>query len=152
MSGHLEALSLYLSLINTVVKRARQCLFPLRRLKIFCTGPQILKKFYCCTIESFLTGCIPAWYGKCLASARKALQRVVRTARYITGAELPDIKDLYTRWCQRKAPKRLKDSSHPSHRLVSATARQAVPMHQVWNQQDPEQLLPPSHKNSQQDF
>jgi hypothetical protein len=41
---------------NTVVKRAQQCLFPLRRLKRFGMGPQILKKFYSCTIETILTG------------------------------------------------------------------------------------------------
>ena len=104
---------------KTVVKRARQSLFPLRRLKIFGMGPQILKKFYSCTIESILTGCITAWYGNCLASDRKALQRVVRTAQYITGAKLPAIQDLYTRRCQRKALKIVKDSSHPSHRLFS---------------------------------
>jgi hypothetical protein len=28
-------------------------------------GPQILKRFYSCTIESILTGCITAWYGNC---------------------------------------------------------------------------------------
>ena len=39
-----------------VVKRARQKLFPLRRLKRFCMGPQILKKLYRCTIEIILTG------------------------------------------------------------------------------------------------
>ena len=31
---------------KTVVKRARQNLFPHRRLKIFIMGPQILKRFY----------------------------------------------------------------------------------------------------------
>ena len=55
-------------------------------------GPQILKSFYSCTI------------GNCSASDRKALQRVVRMAQYITGAKLPAIQDLYT-MCQRKAPK-----------------------------------------------
>ena len=55
---------------KTVVKRARQSLFPLRRLKRFGMGPQILKKFYSCTIES-----ITAWYGNCSASDCKALQR-----------------------------------------------------------------------------
>ena len=104
---------------KTVVKRARQNLFPLRRLKRFGMGPQILKRFYSCTIESILTGCITAWYGNCSASDRKALQRVVRTAQYITGAKLPAIQDLYTRRCQRKALKIVKDSSHPSHRLFS---------------------------------
>jgi hypothetical protein len=63
---------------KTVVKRARQHLFSLRRLKRFGMGPQILKRFYSCTIESLLTCCITAWYGNCSASDRKALQRVVR--------------------------------------------------------------------------
>ena len=45
---------------KTVVKRAQQNLFPLRRLKRFSICPQILKRFYSCTIESILTGCINA--------------------------------------------------------------------------------------------
>ena len=46
---------------KTVVKMAQQNLFPLRRLKRFDMGPQILKRFNNCTIESILTGCITAW-------------------------------------------------------------------------------------------
>jgi hypothetical protein len=88
---------------RTVVKRARQRRFPLRRQNIFGMGPRILKKFYSCTIESILTGCITAWYGKCTTLDRKAQQTVVRTAQYITGVELPAIQDLYIRPCQRKA-------------------------------------------------
>jgi hypothetical protein len=102
-----------------VVKRARQHLFPLRRLKIFGMGPQILKRFYSCTIDCILTGCITAWYGNRLASDLKALQRVVQTAQYITGAKLLAIQDLYNRRCQRKAHKIVRDSSHPSNRLFS---------------------------------
>ena len=64
-------------------------------------------------------GCITAWYGNCSAFDHKALQRVVRMAQYITGPKLPAIQDLYTRRCQRKALKIVKDSSHPSHRLFS---------------------------------
>ena len=90
---------------KTVVKRVRQHLFPLRRLKRFGMGPQILKRFYSCTIEIILTGCTTTWYGNCSASDRKALQGVVRTAQYITGSKLPVIQDLYNRRCQRKAPK-----------------------------------------------
>jgi hypothetical protein len=72
-------------------------------------GPEILKRFYSCIIESILTGCITAWYSTGSASNRKALQRVVCTAQYITGAMLPAIQDLYTRRCQRKALKIVKD-------------------------------------------
>ena len=104
---------------KTVVKRARQNLFPLGRLKRFGKGLQIRKRFYSSIIESILTGCITAWYGNCSASDRKALQRVVRTAQYITGAKLPAIQDLYPRRCQRKALNIVKGSSRPSHRLFS---------------------------------
>jgi hypothetical protein len=76
---------------KTVVKKAQQNLFHLWRLKRFGMGPQILKRFYSCTIESILTGFISAWYGNCSASDRKALQRVV--------LRLPAIQDLYTRLC-----------------------------------------------------
>jgi hypothetical protein len=104
---------------NTVVKRAQQHLFPPRKLKRFCMGPQIHKKFYSCTIESFLTCCITAWYGNCLTSDHKALKRVMSTAQYIPGAKLPAIQDLYTRRCQKKALKSVNHSSHPGHRLSS---------------------------------
>jgi hypothetical protein len=53
---------------KTVVKRAQQNLSPLRRLKRFGMGPQIFKKFYSCTIESILTGCIATCYGNCSVS------------------------------------------------------------------------------------
>ena len=86
---------------KTVVKRAR--LFPLRKQTFFGMGPQFLKRFYSCNIES--TGCITAWYGNCSASDHKVSQRVVCTAQYITEAKLPAIQDLYTRRCQRKALK-----------------------------------------------
>ena len=52
----------------TVMKRAGQHLYRFRRLKRLVMGPQILKGFYSCTIESILTGCITAWYGNCSAS------------------------------------------------------------------------------------
>jgi hypothetical protein len=54
---------------KTVMKRARQSLFPLRKLQRFGMGPHTLKRFYSCNIESILTGCITAWYINCSASA-----------------------------------------------------------------------------------
>ena len=48
---------------KTVVKRTQQKPIPLRRLKTFGMGPQILKELISCTIESILTGCITTWYG-----------------------------------------------------------------------------------------
>ena len=79
-----------------------------------------LKNFYSYTIESILTGCIPAWYGNFSASDHKVLQRVVRAAQYISGARLPPIQDLqYILGGVRGRPKKLSDSRHPRHRLFS---------------------------------
>ncbi|XP_036845901.1 protein eyes shut homolog [Oncorhynchus mykiss] len=55
------------------------------RLKKFGLPPQVLSKYCRCTIESVLTGCIMAWYGNCSIYNRKAIQRVVKMAQYITG-------------------------------------------------------------------
>ncbi len=82
-------------------------------------SPSMLRSFYSCTVESILTGCITAWFGNSTAGNRKALQRVVRTTRHIVGGELPSSQDIYTRQCTRKARRVIKDSSHPSHSLLS---------------------------------
>ncbi len=104
---------------DAVLKKAHQHLFFLRRLRKFGTSPRIFRSFYTCTVESILTGCITAWFGNSTAGNRRALQRVVRTARHIVGGELPSLQDIYTRRCTRKARRIIKDSSHPSHRLLS---------------------------------
>ncbi len=52
-----------------------------------------------CIVESILTGCITAWFGNSTTGNRRALQRVVRTARHIVGGELPSLQDIYTRRC-----------------------------------------------------
>ncbi len=77
-------------------------------------NPQVLLHLHCGE-----PGCITAWFGNSTAGNRRALQRVVRTARHIVGGELPSLQDIYTRRCTRKARRIIKDSSHPSHRLLS---------------------------------
>ncbi len=102
-----------------MLKKAHQRLFFLRWLRKFGTSPSILRSFYTCTVESILTGCITAWFGNSTAGNRKALQRVVRTARHIVGGELPSLQDIYTRRCMRKARRIIKHSGQPSHSLLS---------------------------------
>uniref|UniRef100_A0AAZ3R676 Alkylated DNA repair protein AlkB homologue 8 N-terminal domain-containing protein n=1 Tax=Oncorhynchus tshawytscha TaxID=74940 RepID=A0AAZ3R676_ONCTS len=104
---------------DSIVKKAQQRLFNLRRLKKFGLSPKALTNFYRCTIESILSCCITSWYGNCSAHNRKALQRVVRSAQHITGGKLPALQDTYTTRCHRKAIKIIKDNHHPSHCLFT---------------------------------
>jgi hypothetical protein len=104
---------------DSVVKKAQQRLFNLRRLKKFCLSPKTLINFYRCTIESILSGCITAWYGNYTPHNRNALQRVVRSAQHNTGGKLPVLLDTYSTQCHRKNKKIIKDINHPSHCLFT---------------------------------
>ncbi|KAK3548184.1 hypothetical protein QTP70_005192 [Hemibagrus guttatus] len=63
--------------INTVVKKAQQRLYHLRRLRDFRLPSKVLRNFYSCTIESILTGNITTWFRNSTMQDRQALQRVV---------------------------------------------------------------------------
>ena len=136
---------------DSIVKKAQQRLFNLRRLKKFGLSPKALTNFYRCTIESILAGCITAWYGNCSALNRKALQRVVRTAQRITGGKLPALQDTYTTRCYRKAIKIIKDINHPNHCLFTPlSSRRSVQVHQSWDRETEKQLLSQGHQTVKQ--
>ncbi|KAI5620514.1 gastrula zinc finger protein XlCGF28.1-like [Silurus asotus] len=105
--------------INTLVKKARQRLYHLRRLRDFKLPSQVLKTFYTCTIESVLTGSITSWFGNSTMQDRRALQRVVRSAERTIHTELPDLQDIYSTRCRTRARKIVKDLSHPNNGLFS---------------------------------
>ena len=105
--------------IDSVVKKARQRLYFLRRLRKFKMSQKILKNFYSCTIESILTGNITSWFGNTTAHDRSRLQRVARSAERTIGGGLPTLQDIYTKRCKAKAMRIVKDSSHPNNCLFA---------------------------------
>ncbi len=83
-------------------------------------SPRILRSFYTCTVESILTGCITAWYGNSTAGNRRALQRVVRTARHIVGGWASPPSRISTPGGVQGKPGGLsKTPATQSHRLLS---------------------------------
>ena len=76
---------------DTLVKKAHQHLYFLRRLRKFGMSATTLTNFYRCTIESILSGCIIAWYGSCSAQDRKELQKAMNVTQSITQTSLPSI-------------------------------------------------------------
>ena len=72
---------------DSVVKKAQQHLFNLRRLKEFGLSPKTLTNLYRCTIESILSSCITTWYGNCTTQNHRALQRVVCLHNASPGAK-----------------------------------------------------------------
>ncbi|KAI5085675.1 gastrula zinc finger protein XlCGF28.1-like, partial [Silurus meridionalis] len=104
---------------NTLVKKAWQYLYHLKRSRDFKLPSQVLKTFYTCTIKSVMTGIITSWYGNSTMQDRRALQRVVCSAVCIIHTELPNLQDIYSTQCWTRARKIMKDLSHPNNRLFS---------------------------------
>ena len=114
--------------LGTMVKKASQRLFHLRRLKKFRASKPVLQSFYTCTIKSMLTGNITAWYRNTTMQDCKALQRVVRSAERTIGGQLHNLGDIYIKRCKGRTTSMLKDPSHPGYGLFSAPLREQIPL------------------------
>ncbi|KAI4876824.1 hypothetical protein NFI96_006328, partial [Prochilodus magdalenae] len=66
---------------SSLVRKAHQQLYFLRRLRRAGLGSSVLTSFYRCVVESVLCSSINVWHGSCSAADRKALQRVVKAAQ-----------------------------------------------------------------------
>ena len=70
--------------------------------------------FYRSIIESILTGSIMVWFGNMTDADRNSLSRVIRTARRLTGVDLPDVREIF--YCRVKS-RIHKFIAEPSHLL-----------------------------------
>ena len=96
------------------VKKAQQRLYFLRRLKKFGLKTNILVEFYRAVIESVLTFGITVWYGNLSKSEALALNRIVKTASKIIGADLPSLDETYSKRLLKRAKSISRDESHPA--------------------------------------
>ncbi len=103
--------------IASIVGKAQQRLYFLRKLRRANLPQKLMVNFYRCTIESILTNCMTAWYGSCTKAAQKALQQVVKTVQIIVGTNLPSLHHLYKTRCLRRVNKIIKDITHPDYSL-----------------------------------
>ena len=103
--------------ITAIIKKAQQRIFFLRLLRKFKLSAHILASFYRATIESVLTFSITVWYGSATEEQKARLQRVVKNASKIVGAELPALSDIYTQRVVKRGDKITKDTAHPANSL-----------------------------------
>ncbi|KAI4891554.1 hypothetical protein NFI96_034005 [Prochilodus magdalenae] len=102
---------------SSLVRKAHQRLYFLRRLRRAGLGSSVLTSFYRCVVESILCYSINVWHGSCSAADRKALQRVVKAAQRSVGVSLPTTTDIYTSRCRKRATCIMRDPTHPAHSL-----------------------------------
>ncbi|TWW59225.1 Transposable element [Takifugu flavidus] len=105
--------------ISSLIKKAQQRMFFLRKLRKLKLPPRMLAQFYTAIIESILTSSLTMWYADATVRDRLRLQRVMRAAKKVIGCRLPSIQDLYISRTRRRAGRITADPSHPGHGLFS---------------------------------
>lgn len=99
------------------LKRAQQRIYFLRRLKSFGVSKPILISFYRATIESILSKSITIWYNGATKQLLKKLERVIKNAGYITGANLDNLYTIYSKRVLKRTRSIMDDVNHPAHSL-----------------------------------
>ncbi|KAL6457442.1 hypothetical protein MHYP_G00344050 [Metynnis hypsauchen] len=102
---------------SSLIRKAHQRLYFLRRLRRAGLGSSVLTSFYRCVVESVLCSGITVWHGSCSVAERKALQSVVKAAQRTVGVSFPTTMDIYTSRCKKRATSIMKDPTHPAHTL-----------------------------------
>ena len=100
-----------------ILKKARQRLYLLRRLKSFGVRKEILVNFYRAIIENILTSAITVWFGRVTQKDLNRLCSVVRTAERIIGTGLPSLHSIYRERTLKRTNSILNDDTHPANVL-----------------------------------
>ncbi|XP_069545532.1 uncharacterized protein [Brachyistius frenatus] len=103
--------------INSIIKKAQQRMYFLRQLRKLNLPQELLIHFYSAIIQSVLCTSVTVWFGSATKQDRNRLQRTVRTAEKIPGADLPSIQDFYSSRVRKRASSISAAPSHPGHPL-----------------------------------
>ena len=101
---------------RSLLSKARQRLYFVRKLKSFKVKKSILVSFYRSIVESILTSSITVWYDRATLLDLKKMQSVVRQAELLIGTNLPSLNELYITRVSAKTTKMRKDPFHPANR------------------------------------
>ncbi|XDV45489.1 hypothetical protein PO909_013579, partial [Leuciscus waleckii] len=105
--------------IDCVQKKAQQRLYFLRQLRKLNLSKELLITFYSAIIQSVICTSITVWFGSATKRDRARLQRTIRAAQIIIGADLPFIQDLHRSRFRKRVVKINADPSHPGHKLFN---------------------------------
>ncbi|PIK57034.1 hypothetical protein BSL78_06076 [Apostichopus japonicus] len=76
---------------SEILKKARQRLYFLRKLRSYGFNQRILTTFYRTIVESILASSIIVWFGRATQDDARRLSAVVRSAEKIIGVDLPSL-------------------------------------------------------------
>ena len=102
--------------IFEILKKARQRLYFLRKLKSFGVKNEILQIFYCAIIQQVLTQSITNWYDRATQSDIAKLNSVIKNSERIVGTSLLPLQFIYHQRLEGRVNRILKDKNHPAQK------------------------------------
>ena len=102
--------------IQEILKKSRQRLYFLRKLRSFGVKNEILQTFYCAILEQVLTQSITNWFDRATQSDLVKLNSVVKNSEKIVGTSLLPLEFIYHQRMEGRVDKILKDKNHPAQK------------------------------------
>ena len=104
--------------IQEILKKARQRLYFLRKLRSFGVKNEILQMFYCAIIQQVLTQSITNWYDRATQSDLSKLNSIVKISEKIVGTTLLPLQFIYHQRMEGRVNNILSDKSHTAHKYL----------------------------------
>jgi hypothetical protein len=101
---------------DALLKRARQRIYFLTKLKSFHVDKGTLITFYRALIESVVSQSITVWYTRANQADINKLNSVIKNAARIIECDLPSLEDIYFARVSKKTKKILEDDYHPANK------------------------------------
>ena len=98
-----------------ILKKAKQRMYFLRKLKTYGVKKSILLNFYRTIVESALTTSITVWFMHANKTDLHKLDAVVRMAERIIGTTVPSLHDMYVKRVRTRTKKIMFDHYHPAN-------------------------------------
>lgn len=121
--------------VDHVCAKVQQRMYFLRRLRAYGASAEILKLFYCSTIQSIIQYCGTVWYNSLTVQAKNRVARLIKTASKIIGRPVNQgFLDSQNAATVRLAQKIVRTPSHPLHQefeLLPSGRRFRVPRCQL---------------------
>ncbi|XP_071953435.1 uncharacterized protein [Antedon mediterranea] len=102
-----------------VYAKANQRLYFLRKLRNFKIGRDALSLFHQAMIQSILTFCCIVWLNSLSKNNSNKLQRIIKMAKKVIGANVPSIHDICDKVMEKKLKCIINDQSHPLFNFIN---------------------------------
>ena len=101
---------------ESLISKARQRLYFLRKLKSFGVNNYIILTFYTAIIEKIVSQSITVWYTRASQQDLTKLNSIIRTSEKIVGFNLPSLQLIFESKMENNISNIMKDKFHPANK------------------------------------